>query len=156
MLTPISIRCAFDDSLEITVSLPFFDVSFRERNNNKPKRRKKTNLKRATRKLKALKHSLDILLRNSRLSVFKESCGNVSEQSFITKAKRAIFSVFVSYLASKSGILITNEGDSDASRAKRQNTLFALIETRIAYVFIALVSFTVIRIFPKKEYGIVR
>lgn len=157
LLTPISILLSFDGAFKTNISLPFIDfiiTSSQKKKNEPSKKRKRSDLKRVARTVKASKRALDMLLASSRLTVFlsrDDRDGNEYTSSF---GKRILFSVFISYLASKSGILITSEGSG--AKKKQNSGVSALIETRAFCLALALLSFAVIKFLPKKEYGIVR
>ena len=157
LLTPISILLSFDGVFKANISLPFIDFiisSSPERKSRPRKKRKRSSLRRVTRTLKASRRALDMLLRHSSLTVFL-SKDDVSRYEFVSSfGKRILFSVFISYLASKSGILITSEGSS--TKDKHNSGVSAQIETRVFYLTLALISFAVIKFLTKKEYGIVR
>lgn len=155
--TPISVFLSFYDYLNATVSLPFFDIivySSSPRESKKRKKRSGVDLRRIALTIKASKHSLDTLLKGAKLTVYQSNNTASLSNDISSKGKRIIFSVFITYLASKSGILITNEGASKANQNKE--VVSALIETRVFRIVFALITFLSIRFLPKKEYGIVR
>lgn len=155
--TPISVFLSFDDFFNVTISLPFVDVIVYSSSQREAKKREKRigiDLKRIALTIRAAKHALDLLLKSARLTVYQSNNAALLNNNLSSRGKRIIFSVFITYLASKSGILITNEGASSAN--KKNTAVSALIETRVFRVFFALITFLSIRFLPKKEYGVVR
>ncbi len=155
LLTPVSFALSYNENIKLTVFIPFLDLTFffPERRKKRKKRKIKKRLKNFVRTVSAYKRSLDMLLKKSRLTVYDKGASNAPENALNT-GRSIIFSVFLSYLASKSGILITDGINFGA----KVNVLFssALIETRAYRVIWALITFLTIRFFPKKEQGIVR
>ena len=159
MITPISLLLTFENTLKATLSLPFIDVTLSPLKKHETKKRKKlkrVDLQKITVTVKAAKTALGMLVSKARLTVYKTNNDNHLDKNISSRGKRILFSVFISYLASKSGILITNEGYHEKPVTDNDTVISALIETRVFRVLLASLSFTVIKFLPKKEYGIVR
>ena len=154
LLTPVTFDLSYNNVFKLTVSVPFLDLTFlfSERKKKKKKRNIKKRLRNFIRSASASKRSLDMLLKKARLTVYDNVGISTLHKSYANRS--LLFSVFLSYLASKSGILITdgiNYGTNGNDRF-----MSARIETRTYRVFAAIITFLIIRFFPKKEQGIVR
>ena len=155
LLLPISITLTYKKHIHFKISLPFFDLFFYNANKKRRKRGKPFihRVKSTVRYIKAGKKSLDYLLRGSKLTVLKDTSTTPYTNSAEYNRKYLIFSVLISYLASKSGRLITEEGINKQIDNDYSSTI---IETRFLRILMSLITFLIVRFFPKKEYGIVR
>jgi hypothetical protein len=155
MSSPISISLIFDSNISIILSLPFFDYRIYPSGKKRFKRDKFKGIKKirnSARILKAFKHSLDLLIGSASVTLINKDESDIIYPQ--NRAQRILFSLFVSYLASKSGILITDKGNGK-SQSNRNFIDSAVVKTRAYRLFLALISFVAIRFLPKKEYGIV-
>lgn len=150
LLSPISLSLSFYKSFKLTVSLYFWDLTLSPDRRKKKKIKKiKKRLKSFVRSLTAYKRSLDTLLKRSRTTLYDNGQNSNSETNPPSAPRSLLFSVFLSYLASKSGILITDRINTDAKDYNAYSS--ALIETRTYRIFAALIKFLIVRFFPKKE-----
>ena len=156
MLSPISFKLSLNPSIDLTASIPFLDVKILPTEKKIKKRRRKIGKRFNSlfRTIRALRRSLDVFLKRSTLTVFESYDDNDLKKSISYRGRSILFSLFLSYLASKTGIVITDEN----SLTNDEDNVFtlALIETRLYTVVYSTLVFVLIRYFPKKEQGIVR
>ena len=156
LFLPITAYLRFDNGIELTIALPFIDITLSSadsRKKSKKKRNLRKRLKGTVQSLRAIKLSLDLLLKHSRLTV--HNTADSDGKNLVAKSRSILFSIFISYLATKSGILITDGDYLSAEGEKRRTLENAKLDTRLYVVLLSFFIFIKNKIFPKKEYGIV-
>ena len=157
MLSPISFKLSLNDGINLTALIPFLDIRILPTKKKKEKRKRKIGkrFKALLKTAKALRRSFDIFLRRSRLTIFEEKNNETLQNNSSYKGRAILFSLFLSYLATKSGIVTTDNTNNQNNNEVNFFTS-ALIETRVYILLYSTLTFVIIRYFPKKEHGIVR